>query len=202
MPDSGIADGSTLTSAFWDTYVREQVVTTCTSATRPSSVEGRCIWETDTNQLLVFNGSAWVAVRGTSGTWTPSLTASTSDPTLGTGSAVAGSYVYSSSFLWCAFSVQFGTSGTGAGSGNYQITGFPANPVAGRATFLSGRGRLSDSSGSVVAYFDIVVNDSGVATFRYPATWPTGTETYVTHSTPWAWAASDRLEGWVEYPTA
>lgn len=202
MPDSGIADGSSFTSAFWDAYVREQVVTTCTSATRPTAVEGRCIWETDTNQLLVHNGTAWVAVRGASGTWTPSLTATTTNPTLGTGSSVAGSYVYASSLLWCAFGVTFGTSGVAAGSGNYQVTGFPANPVSGRASFLAGRGRLSDSAGAVVAYLDIIVNDSGVATFRYQATWPTGTETYVTNSTPWTWNASDRLEGWVQYPTA
>lgn len=60
MPDSGISDGSVYTSSFHDTYVRQQVVTQCTSATRPTGVEGRMIYETDTDRCWVYSGSAWV----------------------------------------------------------------------------------------------------------------------------------------------
>ena len=60
MPDSGITDGSVYTSSFHDTYVRQQVVTQCTSATRPTGVEGRLIYETDTDRMWVYSGSAWV----------------------------------------------------------------------------------------------------------------------------------------------
>ena len=67
MPDSGLTDNvSYYTSSFHDTYVRQQVVTTCTSATRPSAVEGRVIYETDTDLLLAYNGSAWVPFAGPS----------------------------------------------------------------------------------------------------------------------------------------
>jgi hypothetical protein len=71
VPDSGLTDNvSFYTSSFHDTYVRQQVVTTCTSATRPSAVEGRVIYETDTDLLLGYNGSAWVPFAGPSTGWT------------------------------------------------------------------------------------------------------------------------------------
>jgi hypothetical protein len=62
VPDSGIADGSTFTSAFFDTYVRQQVVVTCTSATRPSAVEGRVIYQTDDDSMYVYDGTAWTSL--------------------------------------------------------------------------------------------------------------------------------------------
>jgi hypothetical protein len=54
MPDSNLADASVFTSSFYNTYIREQVVVTCTSGTRPTAVNGRCIEETDTNELLTY----------------------------------------------------------------------------------------------------------------------------------------------------
>ena len=71
MPDSGIADGATFSSAFWDSYVREQVVTTCTSSTRPTNVEGRLIYETNTDRLLMGTGSGsnWIILAEPAQTW-------------------------------------------------------------------------------------------------------------------------------------
>lgn len=40
-------------------------VTVCTSATRPTGYDGRTIYETDTNNMLVYNGASWVQVGGT-----------------------------------------------------------------------------------------------------------------------------------------
>lgn len=71
MPDTALTDNvSYYTASFHNTNVREQVVTTCTSATRPSAVEGRVIYETDTDLLLGYNGSAWVPFAGPSTGWT------------------------------------------------------------------------------------------------------------------------------------
>jgi len=53
------ADGSVLTSATL-TSMAEQLVWTCASSTRPTGIEGRIIAETDTDRLMVYNGSAWV----------------------------------------------------------------------------------------------------------------------------------------------
>lgn len=62
MPDSGISDGTVFTSAFHDTYLRQQVVAQMTSGTRPTGFEGRLITETDTDRLVAYSGSAWVRI--------------------------------------------------------------------------------------------------------------------------------------------
>lgn len=56
----------------------------CTSTTRPASpFEGQMIYETDTDKILVYNGSAWTYTStpqtlepGAWTTWTPTITAS------------------------------------------------------------------------------------------------------------------------------
>lgn len=62
MPDAGLADGSVLTSANYDTYLRQQVVAQVTSGTRPTGVEGRLITETDTDRIVCYDGTNWVRV--------------------------------------------------------------------------------------------------------------------------------------------
>ncbi len=45
------------------TYLMKQAVIVCTSSTRPSSpVEGMHIYQTDTDTVAIYNGSAWVEV--------------------------------------------------------------------------------------------------------------------------------------------
>lgn len=60
MPDANLADGDVLTSSFYNTYIREQLVTSCTSATHPTGVEGRLIYETDTDRYMKYDGTNWV----------------------------------------------------------------------------------------------------------------------------------------------
>lgn len=134
--------------------------------------------------------------------WTPVLGASVTNPTMGTGGTpVTGGY-YKIVDGQCTFngSVQFGTTGVAAGSGNYRITGLPVVPKAGRSTFLSGKGRLTDASVPTTAEPHMLVDDSGVIEFRYPAAYPTGADTRVGAALPWTWAASDRLEFWGTFP--
>lgn len=53
--------GEVLTASDVNTYLMKQVVIVCTSGTRPSSPnEGMTIYETDTDKVLVYSGSAWV----------------------------------------------------------------------------------------------------------------------------------------------
>lgn len=59
---------SVLTAAEMNDYLMKQAVITCTSGTRPSSpVKGMTIYETDNDQYVTYNGSAWVNDLG--GTW-------------------------------------------------------------------------------------------------------------------------------------
>ena len=74
MPNTGLTDGVTvLNSTLWDTMVREQVTVTCTSGTRPTNVEGRLIYETDTNTILLGTGSGtnWIVMDEDPQSFTP-----------------------------------------------------------------------------------------------------------------------------------
>jgi hypothetical protein len=62
MPDAGLADGSVLTSANYDTYLRQQVVAQVTSGTRPTGFEGRLIAESDTDRIVCYDGANWIRV--------------------------------------------------------------------------------------------------------------------------------------------
>jgi hypothetical protein len=63
------AGTSELLASDWNTYVRDNFNSikfghvVCTSSTRPTGIaEGTMIYETDTNKVLVYNGSSWVEV--------------------------------------------------------------------------------------------------------------------------------------------
>lgn len=58
-------DGNVLTETDLNDYLMRQSVIACTSGSRPSSpVEGMTIYETDTDLLLTYSGSAWVIMAG------------------------------------------------------------------------------------------------------------------------------------------
>lgn len=60
MPYKTFTAGEILTASDVMTYLMNQVVVVCTSGTRPSSpTDGRMIYETDTDRLMVHDGSDW-----------------------------------------------------------------------------------------------------------------------------------------------
>ncbi|MEV0151581.1 MULTISPECIES: hypothetical protein [unclassified Nonomuraea] len=60
MPYKTFTAGEILTAADVMTYLMNQVVVVCTSGTRPSSpAEGRVIYETDTDRMMIWDGTAW-----------------------------------------------------------------------------------------------------------------------------------------------
>lgn len=64
MPYKTFNNGDVLTAADVNDYLMEQAVITCTSGTRPSSpVEGMTIYETDTDAIRTYSGSAWTVVH-------------------------------------------------------------------------------------------------------------------------------------------
>lgn len=63
------AGTSELLASDWNTYVRDNFDSikfghvVCTSSTRPTGIaEGTMIYETDTDKVLVYSGSAWVEI--------------------------------------------------------------------------------------------------------------------------------------------
>lgn len=140
--------------------------------------------------------------------FTPTLTATTTDPVLGTSPTRVGYYTQVGKNVLYRFLIVFGTGATvAAGNGTYRIS----TPIAASANLTSGltplyfqgRGRFGDSSANVSAHVDIqVVASQSYMQFAYTATHPTGTFTAVTNAAPWTWAASDFMTGQVIYEAA
>jgi hypothetical protein len=64
VPNYTAVDGVALSASTYNANVRDQVVTTCTNATRPAGTEGQWIFETDTGRMFVHDGSAFVQFGG------------------------------------------------------------------------------------------------------------------------------------------
>jgi hypothetical protein len=58
VPDS--APPSPVTTSWITTVLRQQAISVVTSGTTPTAVEGRMIYETDTDALRLYDGGGWV----------------------------------------------------------------------------------------------------------------------------------------------
>lgn len=135
-------------------------------------------------------------------TYTPTLTATTTNPTLGTGSVSTGRYMAAGKLIIAQYKIAFGTSGTAAGSGSYLIA-LPVAPSGFASNAVIGNGICVDSSANGLGPVILRVNGVGsTLTMQFPATWPGGTATTVTHVNLVPWAASDEIWGSVVYEAA
>lgn len=164
-----------------------------------------------TNILFGFSGTERMRITsaglitgtGTSlGAWTsytPTLTASTTNPTLGTGSTASGSYMQIGKVCIFRVRIVFGTSGVAAGSGTYLIS----LPVAG-VTLQFPRPLVNVlirdvSTGDM--WFGLGLYNSTTDVSLRVQTNSSGTA-WVTDSAPYAWAASDEILAFGTYEIA
>lgn len=97
-------------------------------------------------------GDPWIiADDGTTSpsSWTPTLTAATTNPTLGSGSAVRGQRVVVNGWAHFTLAIVFGTSGVNAGSGTYTVS----RPYSAHGSYASfdtiGDGYIRTPAGTV-----------------------------------------------------
>lgn len=178
----------------------QQTIIPCTSGTRPSSpAEGWHIYETDTDRLAKYNGSAWEYVAGSRTSYTPALTASTTNPTLGSGSKAVGWYVYGPGpSVTYSFFVKFGTAGVAAGSGQYFIS-LPVTAADAHSGDQPAMGTAMIRDNSVPTNNDGTVYIPGSSLTQASILVSAGGGT-VSNNIPWTWAASDYLAGTITYP--
>jgi hypothetical protein len=132
-------------------------------------------------------GAAWE-------TWTPALTASTTNPTLGTGSSATGRYGRVNKVVCGQGQIQFGTSGTSAGSGFYYIS----LPITAQSSGkVIGQFQLYDSSAFAV-YVGTLISDSTTRSLMYYS----NPSSVVQNATPFTWAANDFIRYTFEYESA
>lgn len=159
--------------------------------------DGRFVYATDTDRVWAYISGAWKLWEAT-GTWTPTLSAVTTNPTLGSGSIQQGRYRVSQGWLKAHVYVQFGSSGAAAGSGIYELD-LPAGLTLWTAAALGiGRWTAYDNNANLAAAGEVAIASTTKVRLSYPATHPTGTPTNVRNSAPWTWANSDNIVAWFE----
>lgn len=190
-----------LTSSDVNTYLMKQAVIAAPSGSKPGSPpDGMLVFETDTERYVCWNATAgsWRILGQTiDGSYTPSLTAATTNPTLGSGSGVVGKFTLRAG-IWCdvRFTIKFGSSGAAAGSGQYLIS----LPFTSASDFTiaapdCGMAYLRDDSGPAIAQGMTYVSP-GFATCSLVANNVT-----VTNSSLWTWANLDSIAGGLTYRT-
>lgn len=157
-----------LTAANVNQFLMNQSIVQCTAGTRPGSPQdGQCIFETDTEDIRVWDGSAWeyVTHTGSFKTWTPALTSTGTNPT-GTGTGIytrqgrmitatakytfttAGTLTYSASLPVTPKSQAFRWLGTASAAPTGEATNFTMFPTMFETTSLIDRFRLTTPASS------------------------------------------------------
>ena len=201
MPLIDWVTGATISESNLDAVAR-QVLITCTSTTRPTSPdEGMSIYETDTDRVLIWTGSAWLIVCEPWQAYTPVLTAVTTNPTLGTGSTVTARYQRQYGLVTYQGFILFGTAGTAAGSGAYRIS-LPVTAQTGIHKRRMSIVNAYDASAGHHCIMSAQLVTSTTMEAIFSNTWPLGNYTEMGASQPMTWAASDEIAFSVTYEAA
>lgn len=105
-----------LTSSDVNTFLMRQAVITCTSSTRPSSPsEGMTIYETDTDAVAIYTGSAW-RYRGHYESFTPTIASASTGWAIGNGT-INGNYTLIDDLAIGRIRIGFGSTSTFGASG-------------------------------------------------------------------------------------
>ena len=104
---------ATLSAADVNDYLMEQAIATVTAATRPASPnEGQVLYETDTDRLYIYDGTAWRTLGGSKwNSYTPTWT----NLTVGNGTQSA-IYRYIDGGIWVKGVLTFGTTSSISGT--------------------------------------------------------------------------------------
>lgn len=174
-------------------------------ADRPANpVEGWAGWRQDKDCLeIALSDGSWVEIPRSGGggsawtAYTPTLTASTTNPTMGTGSSRVGAYQQVGKTVHVRVAVVFGTSGAAAGSGTYRVS-LPVTAKTLTAGYHLGSSQVYDSSANNA--------DAGVARIGGSAGWSVmeflASGDLCTNAVPWTWANGDAIYLQITYEAA
>lgn len=139
-------------------------------------------------------------------TYSPALTASTTDPNLGGDGSIEGTYIISSGLIYVWLIALFGTSGVSPGSGTYRFSLpfpidtnlYPSNFTSGLAKGITlGPAVMRDQSAASNSINAAAVQDlSGSPTPNQLvnlATDPNASGALVTEADPWPWGNGDAI---------
>lgn len=164
----------------------------CTSSTRPTGTDrftGRVILETDTLQRLIWDGSAWQYLDGWfQGTWSTSITGTTSGTGAVGNGTVSANYVRNGAWVDFWFRYTLGsTSSFASVVGSIQFN-LPVATTMAAGTAI-GYGEITDSSSADRFVTVIMVEDAN----NISMTISRAASAKVNNSNPWSWANGDTI---------
>lgn len=173
-------------------------VIVCTSTTRPGSpTEGMVIYETDTDKVRFYNGSAWFTVAASAGmsAWSSHSPAWTN---LSVGNGTEDhTYYQDGPTVHIRGSLTFGS--TTSISGTVRVA-LPVTPKS--STWFVGHVRGQDASDSFKRYVGSIEVNTAVWGSTAQFTFPGGAEMTSTHPFGTAWTTSDLLTYDLTYEAA
>ena len=151
-------------------------------------------WTAGTTSGQVLTAATLNTIGAAWETYTPALTASTTNPTLGTGSSATGRYGQVNKIVCGQGQINFGTAGVSAGSGFYYVS----LPITAQSSGkVIGQFQFYDSSAFAV-YVGTLISDTTTRSLMYynnPAS-------VASNTTPFTWAASDFIRYTFQYEAA
>jgi hypothetical protein len=151
-------------------------------------------WTAGTTSGQVLTAATLNTIGAEWETYTPALTASTTNPTLGTGSSVAGRYGQVNKIVCGQGKIDFGTAGVAAGSGFYYVS----LPIAAQSSGkVIGQFQFYDSS-TLAVYLGTLISDTTTRSLMYYG----NPSSIASDSAPFTWAANDFIRYTFQYEAA
>lgn len=130
-------------------------------------------------------------------TYTPVLTALTTNPTLGTGGSTTGRYYRIGKLVIGHFGVFFGTAGAAAGSGEYRVS-IPVTIASG--WIICGHGWAIDADGPMRAFQLERGTDGNYLSMNQGDA--VANQHWFRNNVPWTWTNNDYIRGQFMYEAA
>lgn len=168
-----------------------------TSSTHPSTgiYTGKLIYETDTGDVLIWNGVAWVVLShiGAWKTYTPIWTTTGSTPSIGNGSLL-GRYFQLGRTITVQISLTIGSTTNPGVAGAAWIFTLPVSPLSSGFNIMSLNAFAQHNSGAEIHLGKSIIQAGTINLIRsyFPAT-STGTVGFTTATFPFTWANTDIL---------
>ena len=151
-------------------------------------------WTAGTTSGQVLTAATLNTIGAEWETYTPALTASTTNPTLGTGSSVSGRYGQVNKIVCGQGQINFGSAGVAAGSGYYYVS----LPIAAQSSGkVIGQFQFYDSS-TLAVYLGTLISDTTTRSLMYYG----NPSSIASDSAPFTWAANDFIRYTFQYEAA
>jgi len=203
--------GDVLTASQVNSYLMKQsVMVFASSSARDTGlagnlVEGMVVYLEDSDRLTVYTGTVWRVLEEGVQTWTPTLTATVTNPTLGGSGVLEGHYIRHGRLLtvWARVRFQVSPPGeTAPGEGVYIVslpfasTGVLASTGNALGSAIGSGHLRRDSDGGLNRTIGVQLRSSTSVQFM------ASSNGWLTHASPWSWTNGDQIAFTATYPIA